>query len=281
MTRRAARPVKRPRAVDTGRGPTWVGIVNLSRVAGLLMVLLTAGAAFSLVSDPRFGLDANAVEISGLGYTDSGAVVEALALSSTTPNNVFLLRTGEMRRRLLELSSIADADVRVVLPNRLVVAITERTAVLRIAHGGATYLLDGDGVVLEARPANAPPLPELPLIDDQRVELGIPFEVGLGIDPTEAQAMLQIGALTPALVGSGATELDFSADDTDGFVVSAQPYGWRAVFGFYTPTLRPPTLIAQQVQCLRSLLANGEAQMDTIYLAPQGDRCGTYLPRPT
>jgi hypothetical protein len=117
------------------------------------------------------------------------------------------------------------------------------------------------------------------LIDDQRVDLGIPFEVGVGIDPTEAQAMLQIGALTPELVGSAATELVFSADDTDGFVVTAAPYGWRAVFGFYTPTLRPPTLIAQQVQCLRSLLASGEQQMDTIYLAPEGDRCGTYLPR--
>jgi hypothetical protein len=90
--------------------------------------------------------------------------------------------------------------------------------------------------------------------------------------------MLQIGALTPELVGSAASELVFSADDTDGFVVTAAPYGWRAVFGFYTPTLRPPTLIAQQVQCLRSLLASGEAQMDTIYLAPEGDRCGTYLP---
>lgn len=281
MTRRAARPMKRPRAVDTGLGPGWIGIVNWSRVAGLLMIFLSAGFAGSLVSDPRFGLDANAVEISGLGYTDSAAVVQALALSNTGQNNVFLLRTTEMRRRLLALSSVTDADVRVVLPDRLVVAITERTAVLRVAHGGATYLLDTDGVVLEARPANAPPLPDLPLIDDRRVDLDIPFEVGVGIDPTEAQAMLLIGALTPTLVGSAATELTFSADDTDGFVVTAAPYGWRAVFGFYTPTLRPPTLIAQQVQCLRNLLAEGEAQIDKIYLAPQGDRCGTYLPRPT
>lgn len=285
MTRRAARPVRRPRAVDNGQAPGWLGVFNRARIAGLLLVVLTAGVVFSLVTDDRFALGASGangdVEVSGLGYTDSAAVTDALALSEGGSNNVFLLRTTEMRRRLLELPSVADARVRVVLPNRLVVAITERTAVLRVAHDGATYLIDGDGVVLEKRAANAPPLPDLPLIDDRRVDLGIPFEVGVKIDATEAQAMLQIGALTPALVESAAMELAFSADDIDGLVVTAAPYGWRAVFGFYTPTLRPPTLIAQQVQCLRTLLASGEEQMDTIYLAPEGDRCGTYLPRPT
>jgi hypothetical protein len=283
MTRRAARPVRRPRAVDTGLAPGWLGVFNRARIAGLLLVVLTAGVVFSLVTDDRFALDASGtageVQMSGLGYTDSDAVMDALALSDAGSNNVFLLRTGEMRRRLLDLPSVVDADVRVVLPNRLVVAITERSAVLRIEHDGATYLMDGDGVVLEKRAANAPPLPDLPLIDDRRVELGIPFEVGVAIDRTEAQAMLHIAALTPALVGSAATELVFSADDTDGFVVTAAPYGWRAVFGFYTPTLRPPTLITQQVQCLRNQLESGEELMDTIYLAPQGDRCGTYLPR--
>jgi hypothetical protein len=273
--------MKRSRAIDRADAPRWLGFLNRARVAAVLLIVLTAGAIFSLTTDPRFALGPSGasgdVAISGLGYTDSVAVLEAIALSETGSNNIFLLRTSDIRRRLLELSSVADADVRVALPNRLVVAVTERTAVLRVAHGGATYLLDGDGVVLELRAASAPPLDDLPLINDLRVQLGIVYEVGAGIDPTEAQAMLQIGALTPELVGSSATALAFTADDTDGFVVSAAT-GWRAVFGFYTPTLRPPTLIAQQVQCLRSLLAEGETQIDTIYLAPQGDRCGTYLP---
>ena len=281
---RAARPMKRSRAIDRADAPRWLGIVNRARIAGILLIVLTAGAVFSLTTDPRFALGASGatgqVAISGLGYTDSGAVVDALGLSQSGSNNVFLLRTNDIRQRLLELPSVADADVRVELPNRLVVAITERSAVLRVAHGGATYLLDGDGVVLEVRPATAPQLENLPLINDLRVELGIAYQVGAGIDPTEAQAMLQIGALTPDLLGSSAVALAFSADDTDGFVVTAAT-GWRAVFGFYTPTLRPPTLIARQVQCLRSILAEQPAQAGTIYLAPQGDRCGTYLPQPT
>jgi hypothetical protein len=276
--------MKRSRVIDRGDAPRWLGFLNRARLAGVLLTVLTTGAIFSLTTDPRFALGASGaagdVAISGLGYTDSVAVAEAIALSETGSNNVFLLRTRDIRQRLLDLPSVADAQVRVALPNRLVVAITERSAVLRIAHGGAMYLLDGDGVVLEVRAASAPPLEDLPLISDLRTEMGIAYEVGEGIDPTEAQAMLQIGALTPSLLGSSAGNLTFSADDTDGFVVSADG-GWRAVFGFYTPTLRPPTLIAQQVQCLRSLLAEGETQMDTIYLAPQGDRCGTYLPHET
>ena len=281
---RGARPMKRSRAIDRADAPRWLGILNRARIAGVLLSVLTAGAAVSLTTDPRFALGASGksgdLAISGLGYTDSVAVSEALALSETGSNNVFLLRTSEIRRRLLALPSVADADVRVALPNRLLVAVTERSAVLRVAHGGATYLLDGDGIVLEVRAATAPPLEDLPLINDVRSELGIAYEIGAGIDPTEAQAMLQIGALTPSLLGSSAGSLTFSADDSDGFVVAADD-GWRAVFGFYTPTLRPPTLIAQQVQCLRSLLAETETQIGTIYLAPQGDRCGTYLPRPS
>jgi len=36
--------------------------------------------------------------------------------------------------------------------------------------------------------------------------------------------------------------------------------------------------IPQQVQCLRSLLLNREAEVATITLAVGPDRCGTYLP---
>ncbi|MEO8625179.1 MAG: FtsQ-type POTRA domain-containing protein [Candidatus Limnocylindrales bacterium] len=280
MTRRAARPMGKSRSSQGwSRDDGFLALLNFDRVIGLVLVIVTAGGIGWLVTSHQFALASNGVQISGVHYTDIAAVTDALDLPGAGAPNVFGLRTDPMRRALLALPAVAAADVHVALPDRLLVAITERTAVLQVAHGGVTYLLDGEGIVLEARPANAPPITDVPLIDDRRVELGIPFEVGKQIDSTESAAMVQIGALTPALVGSAATELAFSANDADGFVVSAAPSGWRAVFGFYTPTLRPPTQIAQQVQCLRSLLATGEAQIQTIYLAPSDDRCGTYLPR--
>jgi hypothetical protein len=280
MTRRAARPIKRSRSAEGWRGTGWSRFVNRARLTGLALALGGAGSIGWLVTNPAFALDADALEISGMQYTDATAVRDALALPAGAPN-VFLLNTDAMRRAVAKLPSVAAAEVHIVLPDRLMVSVTERTSVLQVARAGVTYLLDAAGVVLQARANNAPLITDLPRIDDQRVELGIPFEVGREIDPTESAAMMQIGALTPALVGSTVETLVFAATDTDGFVVSAAPGGWRAVFGFYTPTLRPPTLIAQQVACLRNLLANGEGQIATIYLAPQGDRCGTYLPRPT
>jgi hypothetical protein len=282
MTRRAARPIRRSRTTPVSfREDGWRALVVPARLAGFVLILGSAAALGWLVTSHQFALAADRVEISGVHYTDITAVTDALDLPATGAPNVFTLRTDPMRRALLALPAVAAVDVHVALPDRLIVAITERTAVLQVAHAGVTYLLDSDGIVLEGRAANASPITDLPLFDDQRVNLGIPLDVGLQIDRSESAAMLEIGALTPALVGSDAASLQFSANDTDGFVVRAAPQGWRAVFGFYTPTLRPPTEIAQQVQCLRSLLATGEAQIQTIYLAPSDDRCGTYLPRPS
>ncbi len=282
MSRRAARPIRRSRTTPVSfREDGWRALVSPARMAGVVLTLGSVAAIAWLVTSHQFTLAADGVQISGVHYTDIAAVTDALDLPPSGAPNVFGLHTEPMRRALLALPAVAAADVHVALPDHLVVAITERTAVLQVVRAGVTYLLDADGVVLEERAADAQPIASLPLIDDQRVDLGIPLEVGQQIDPTESAAMLQIGALTPALVGSAAQELVFSANDADGFVVSAVPGGWRAVFGFYTPTLRPPTQIAQQVQCLRSLLATGEAQIQMIYLAPADDRCGTYLPRPS
>jgi hypothetical protein len=278
MTHRAARPIRRSR--DT-HSDGWRGLVTPVRVAGLILVIASAGSVGWLATDQRFNLGSGSVEIRGLRYTDAAAVRDAIGLPVDSSTNVFLLRTDAMRRTLLALPAVAAADVGVVLPNRLVVAVTERTPVLQLWWGGITYLVDADGVVVSGGATISPDIADLPKIADLRVELAIPIEIGHAIDPTEAAAMLQIGALTPALVGSTASQLTVSVNDHDGFVVSADPVGWRAVLGFYTPTLRPPSEIAQQVQCLRSLLATGEAAIDTIYLAPQDDRCGTYLPRPS
>jgi hypothetical protein len=67
--------------------------------------------------------------------------------------------------------------------------------------------------------------------------------------------------------------------DENGFVVSAMPGGWSAVFGFYTPSLRRPDLIAGQVRLLRSLLGGREPSVDRVILA--SDTSGTLIPRPS
>jgi hypothetical protein len=280
MSRRAARPIRTSRTAPRSfREDGWRALISPERLIAVTLILVTAGGILWLATSRQFALAADGVEISGVHYTDALMVREALNLPADGAPNVFGLHTDAMRRALLTLPAVTAADVHVALPNHLVVRITERTAVLRVIHDGFAYLVDGEGMVLDARDTRLEIPADLPVIEDQRVDLAIAYQVGQLLDPSESAAMLQIGALTPALVGSNAAGLGFSATDAEGFVVTADPDGWRAVFGFYTPTLRPPTQIAQQVQCLRSLLATGEAQIQTIYLAPSNDRCGTYLPR--
>jgi hypothetical protein len=70
-----------------------------------------------------------------------------------------------------------------------------------------------------------------------------------------------------------------SVTEKNGFVVSALPDGWSAIFGFYTPSLRRPDLIPGQVRLLRSLLAGREATVERVILA--SDTSGTYIARPS
>ncbi|MER3418385.1 MAG: hypothetical protein C4343_04640, partial [Chloroflexota bacterium] len=80
-----------------------------------------------------------------------------------------------------------------------------------------------------------------------------------------------------------AAELLIGLDDADGWTIrpgggGAGGLAWTAVFGFYTPTLRPTTMIPGQVRLLRSLLLDREATVARVVLASETE--GTYVPRP-
>jgi cell division septal protein FtsQ len=257
-----------------------MGLVTLARVAGLvLMVFAVAGAAWLLTSDD-FALDASRVEVSGLGYTEPAMVAAALGIDPSAPTSIFLVPTQRMERALSALPQIASAEVSALLPDRLVVTINERTPVMIVRRDDGQYRVDADGVLL-ARNARDAAADGLPVLDDLRSQLPTEMAVGGQLESTDLAAMLQLLALQPAALESGATALAVSVDDEDGYVITGEPFGWRAVFGQYTQTLRPPDMIARQVQCLSSLLAEGEEEIAAIYLAPLDDRCGTYRPRAT
>ena len=67
--------------------------------------------------------------------------------------------------------------------------------------------------------------------------------------------------------------------DENGFVIRADPQGWLAIFGLYTPSLRTTELIPGQARLLRSLLIGREPLILRVILASATD--GTYVPRAT
>ncbi|MDQ3937693.1 MAG: FtsQ-type POTRA domain-containing protein, partial [Chloroflexota bacterium] len=216
--------------------------------------------------------------LSGLRHTDAEIVRSLIQPWLAGRPNLFRLPAADIERALDTLPAVAHSEVRVSLPRRVDVVLAERTPVFVWRTAEGDYLVDATGVLLDSAAALEPGS-TLPVFRDDR-RRSAPAEVGQRLDGVDLEAVLKLGALTPALLGSDARRLQLAADDDEGYAIIAEPHGWRAVFGHYTPTLRPPEIIERQVQCLRALLAD-EAQLQTVYLSPADDRCGTFVTRPT
>ncbi|MEO6349209.1 MAG: FtsQ-type POTRA domain-containing protein [Candidatus Limnocylindrales bacterium] len=274
------------RGLGGGR-PTipWARLLRPWRLIGFALAIASAVAVVWLASNHEYDLDVAAVDVSGIEFTSADTVMNTIGLAAVTARpNVFRIDTGAMRRALVALPAIGDARVDVVLPGHLVIDVTERTPVFVLRTPSQQLLVDDEGFVLaDSNDSTEAAFSALPVVEDGRMTFAPTpnLTVGDRVDEISLAADLHLAALTPAVIGSDYDRLRLRIDDTDGYVLTADPGGWRAIFGHYTPTLRPLDLIDRQVECLRSRLATGEADLDTIYLAPMDDRCGTYLPRTT
>jgi hypothetical protein len=246
----------------------------------LLAAAAAVWAAWFLTSE-RFDLDPANVSISELVYTQPDVIRMAINLPDDSAPNVFRIGTRDMQRVLESLPAVASADVHVDLPDSLVVDVTERTPTFVLVHDDTAYVVDHDGHILDGVDRDSAAEIGLPVVIDDRVDFAPELEVGGILDQVSLDADLRLAALTPEIVGTGYERLRLSVNDADGYVLEAEPGGWRAVFGQYTPNLRPVDLVDRQVQCLRSRVAQGEEEIAVIYLAPLDDGCGTYLPRTT
>jgi len=254
------------------------GLFNLSRLLGALLMLGASASLNWLTAPDRFELDPAAVTVKGLHHTPAQAASAILDPVVDERPNIFRLRTAALARELVELPAVASVDIRAGLTGALAISVTERVPVLTWQVGTQGLLVDADGVVIS--PASEP-LTELPAVTDRRTGAAAP-EIGSRIDSIDLAAALRLAALTPPLLGSRASGLELEVEDEHGWLLSARsPMSWRAVFGHYTPNLRPTAMIDQQVQCLRSLLASSETEIEMVFLAPSEDRCGTFRARPT
>ena len=250
-------------------------------MAGLFLAAASATWTGWLVTSHQFDLNPTRVEVSSLVYTQPDLIRQIIDVPTGFTPNVFRISTGRMERDLGALPAVAGADVYVTLPDRLVVQVIERTPTFVLATPTGAFVVDVDGYILDDLPlADAASL-GLAIVSDLRDEFAADVEVGGRLDEVSLDADLRLAAITPELIGTGYDQLSLTVDDTDGYVVTAEPGGWRAVFGHYTPNLRPVDIFDGQVQCLRARVAAGEEDVAVIYLAPLDERCGTFLPRST
>jgi cell division septal protein FtsQ len=269
----AVRGVRRPRATPVRR---LSARLSPARAAALLGLLLSTASIYGVTASSAFGL--RQIDVEPLRYTDPTAVRSSLALR--TGSNLFTLRTETIAAPLLRMSAVAEATVQIGLPDRIVVRIKEREPIAVWQIGSQRFLVDRRGVLFATVAALDPDTAaELPLITDRRIASEAALTETDSLDPIVLDAATRLASIRPADIGSSATQLVLEVGDESGFVLRAEPHGWVAIFGFYTPTLRTPELIPGQVRLLRSLLADREATVARVVLAD--DTSGTYQPKTT
>jgi hypothetical protein len=261
---RRTRPVKRASA---GLSPV--------RAGAALTMLLAAFAIYGVGASPAF--EFGELRIEGATYTDADAVQRTM--EEARGENLFRLSTAPLVASLREIPTVADARIAIALPGTLVVTLDERQPVLVWKVGSQRYLVDRDGLIVGRLGDDAPPTAAgLPAVVDQRARSSS-LGVGLRLDAVDVDAATRLASLNPAQIGSAARKLAVVVTDDHGFEVRAQPEGWTAIFGFYTPTLRRTELIPGQVRLLSRLLVGREPEIASIVLADEHD--GTFVPKPS
>ena len=287
---------------------------TLGRLVGALGLVLLTTLLFWMLTDDAFTVTDESVTFEGLAHADEAVVREHLSDLERGPN-VFRVKASEIVSRLSTLTEVDAASARVTLPAAVTVELDERDPVFIWSNGALSWLVDEEGmlfapadeataaavraaaqegtVAAEAdgdTPAADDPGAEadgateaeltltaranLPIVEDARLP-DEPPTVGTHLGFSDLLGMRQLLALTPELLGTKAEELQLRVDDSDGYVLQSDS-GWRALFGHYTPTLQPPEVLPQQVQCLQWLLASEERKLEEVWLALSDEACGTY-----
>ncbi|MFM2105887.1 MAG: hypothetical protein RL338_919 [Chloroflexota bacterium] len=281
MTLRRARPVarrgggraERPGPARERRRRATAGRLAPVRAGAILVMVLALLAGWGLAASPAFAFrELELVDAERL-LTDRAAI-EAAVGGIAAGESVFAVAAGRIEEALEALPTVRAADVAVGLPGTLRIALDEREPVLAWVVGETRYAVDETGRVLAATPAGVPGAAArlVPIVDRRA---GIALAIGATIDPLLLDAATRIGSLTPADVGSARERATVVLDDRDGFTLRLAPGGPIAVFGFYTPSLRPPAIVPGQARLLRSILDGREDELGWVILASETN--GTYL----
>lgn len=262
------------------RAVVWVPWSRLAAAAGLVAV--SAGLYWA-TTDRTFAVDPATIPITGERYTAEADIRAELDLPADKLVNIFRIPVSEIERRIEALPAVRDATVTATLPDQVTVSVTERSPMLVWRTPAGSWLVDGTGLLFGSAAAVDPAElgsgatgTSLPAVDDRRIASDM--TLGSTVPPLDLAVVRLLLTVTPEALRSEAPELYLRMEDEDGYVLDA-PGWWRAVFGPYTPVLRPPDIIPRQVQCLDALLAGWEEKLSTVTLALSDEKCGTFLER--
>src|SRR3954469_7019887 len=138
---RAARASSNARPGPRRAVSSW--IVS-GRIASLLLLIAALGGLLYIGTAPRFTVREIAVD--GAQAMKSSAIAD---LAGVRGQSIWLVDTQQIVERLKGSAYIEQAQASVALPDRLAITVTERRPEVRWLSGGALYLLDASGRVLD------------------------------------------------------------------------------------------------------------------------------------
>ncbi|HEX3373309.1 MAG TPA: FtsQ-type POTRA domain-containing protein, partial [Edaphobacter sp.] len=140
--------------VRKGLPKSWLGrglfALGFLAVVGVILAGL-AGLRSALLHDSRFVMTTSSdVQIVGNHNVTRAEVLSVFG--ADLERNIFRVPLNERRADLERLPWVAHATVMRLLPNRLRIAVTERTPVAFVRHGSQIGLVDASGVLLDMPP---------------------------------------------------------------------------------------------------------------------------------
>lgn len=133
---------------------------------GVVALVIVAAGVWTAFFSPL--LKVRSVEVVGATHTEPQAVVDASAVG--VADNLLLLATSDVARRIERLPWVKSAKVERILPGTVRVRITERTPSLTAALGGIHWTIDSHGRVLSSQRDER--LPVISGWQDPELELG-------------------------------------------------------------------------------------------------------------
>jgi len=263
---------------SSGRGPRLAPgtAAQLRRLA--LAALLLASFLLPPVAARASLTTVNQISVVGTQLLDPDAVIAAANIPIGSSLLGVNLRAAEEAVSALPL--VASVRVSAGLPDGIQIRVREKSLLLRWQIGDRIYAVSesgellGETATLDLAPSAAAALATAPLLFDDRTSSPLPT-VGQ-LTATELDVATRLASLTPEDLGTAATTLTLRLLSDFGFVVEATgpSIEWNAVFGIYSATIRPTSMIPGQVRLLRSLLAGRESRIGWVILAD--DQAGTY-----
>jgi cell division protein FtsQ len=216
--RRKSRATRAGSAVRPGPRRAVGSWLASGRIASLLLLIASLGGLLYIATAPRFSVQE--IDVEGAQAMNQAAVAD---LSGAQGQSIWLVDTKQIVERLKTSAYIEQASANVALPDRLTIRVSERKPEVRWQSGGALYLLDASGRVLDSD--TAAPISNTLVIEDRSNR---PLQPNDTVDPDAIKLGRLLSLRLPAELGLHPAHIGWDLD-SQLFVTTAD--NRKIIFG--------------------------------------------------